>query len=634
MDAKITWCFKKSDPVDLESFCCDFVKARYGDALLDSLRGPIKALHCLRNTVVSRTNEKEPPELDKLAEYYVCLKVMEPLINSHEGDDFVRTTWYDTHKRSLFSSSKKGDPRISFEIANILHLLGMRLWWDAEELTDNDSESVKKRISLWQLAASAFQELHNISRANNLGDLMQDISSEMADILTKLCLIRAQAGFISKCSGESDDAYLLRMTYFNYVTSKNINEIIKKSTKITDKNLEQFCHITELYSAIEYMSIQSKIDSVDKKYGDYVSRRKVCFNIAIELNKLVNSPKSRKLLNEYREKWDTAERENELIYHLPLTTSFSEPSFKPLQAARPQELNVQTLQVKSTLIVDAFKTLVPGVVRNATRLFNTRLSNIRTELCEERETSDSLIFTIFAEMNIPAYFEKFNEKNLPPSFTEKIKVLTSDQGINYIIENLRSLDNTRLRCENTLNQAIQLLNREASEDNSFKSQYGVQWRRISSVEANHMWRETIDKYKNYLSTAQKSDMSLDSKFQKIKPSLDSMMKNAETLSQLIYAKNNKMSKLGQSDLSNIRDAYNQIIRIQRDRNNKIEELKINDRTVDQYFLGCMTSDGSLNVEAACQKYIESLQPKIETIRKSFDELSIYVDRLMVQIYIY
>lgn len=92
MDLKIQWNFKKSDPIDLDSYLTDFVSAKYDYTSLDTLRPAIRALHSLRAAAVPRNHERESPDLEKLSEYtflnnryFLSLRILEPLINSQEG---------------------------------------------------------------------------------------------------------------------------------------------------------------------------------------------------------------------------------------------------------------------------------------------------------------------------------------------------------------------------------------------------------------------------------------------------------------------------------------------------------------------------------------------------------------------
>lgn len=77
--------------------------------------------------------------------------------------------------------------------------MGYALWKKAEDFDRTDASHIKPRINFFQLAASAFEFLRKTIAERNLSGLLSDLSAESAEILSKICLIRAQMGFISKC---------------------------------------------------------------------------------------------------------------------------------------------------------------------------------------------------------------------------------------------------------------------------------------------------------------------------------------------------------------------------------------------------------------------------------------------------
>lgn len=89
---------------------------------------------------------------------------------------------------------------------------------------------------------------------------------------------------------------------------------------------------------------------------------------------------------------ETAQKENDLIYHEKVPTAAPNNSdVKALQVASLPELTKEALNIKFSYIIDNFRQLVPGIVRNATKLFLNRKIQDLSSIFYDVENSDSLI---------------------------------------------------------------------------------------------------------------------------------------------------------------------------------------------------------------------------------------------------
>lgn len=161
------------------------------------------------------------------------------------------------------------------------------------------------------------------------------------------------------------------------------------------------------------------------------------------------------------------------------------------------------------------------------------------------------------------------------------------------------------------------------------AKYPGNWNRKNSMVTASSWRECLDKYQNYINTAQSSDGLLIDQFNGIKPSLDLLMSDPRTIRKLLDAKNDVLGRLGPRALSDLQEIYSQLTNIQKSRKAALKAIDLKEADVDSYFLQQISSDGTLNVEAACQKLLDSFEPQINIIKKSIEDQSGFISTLMV-----
>ncbi|KAF0989850.1 hypothetical protein HZS_3244 [Henneguya salminicola] len=621
---------KKTETVDLERFLINFIRHEYGDEKLDEQKNSIKALNNLRNSALCRSTEKGAHDYKLVAEYYFCLKILEPLLSSKEGQEFVGTTWYECYPKSFFSSNKKFDNRLSFEIANVLHLLGILLFKQIECLPTETEDDLKIYIKMCNISAGIFTELKKYSEISSLAAIMDELSPDSCQVLTETCLCNSQLAFGTKFSSSAQNLKpYIRITVQAQSRISQALEIISRNEKSQFLNsVKSALTPFNLYLLCLLHKSQSCVDEQEAKYGEKLANLRKALEIFNEYEKNNTDAQIKKMGQDLRKLVSTAEQENDLIYHAAVPKAVSLCFLKPLKIAEIVPPTLENLLNKQGCsIAESFKSLIPTAVRNAKKLYFTKLSEIQSRLTAHVQQSNSIFYSfhilfncsLFAEMNIPACFEKGDLKSLPPSVVEKVQELAASGGVPAVESNFKLLNKLTNNCRLDLDRAWESLKQEENEDTQYRRNYSSLWTRPSSAEASKSWRQSLQQYADHLKNAENADNSLSQKLNEIKPSLALLSRGGQNLADLNNQKNLAISHLGDSFLNEIKKIYYAYKKIEKDRIDWLNKLKPDDKSVETFFIDHLNSDGTLNIEQDCQTLINTLNPIVRQIEHSINE---------------
>ncbi|THV03236.1 BRO1-domain-containing protein [Dendrothele bispora CBS 962.96] len=208
-----------------------------------------------------------------------------------------------------------------------------------------------------------------------------------------------------------------------------------------------------------------------------------------------------------------AERDNDLIYHQDVPPASSLPPIIQatiVQMTIPKELANPNIIVNNNDML--FSELVSWGARAAINIYNDRKKNlIQDQLVDVAQACKDESDRTLRSLNLPASLEALERHvGLPPSLLKKAEEVRLENGpvkIEAAIEDVQKLARQNVK---TLDEAIDILDREASEDESARE--GTPLDRMPSHEANTDLIEMYSRYRNILDQAAASDETVRTKW--------------------------------------------------------------------------------------------------------------------------
>ncbi|KAK7454668.1 pH-response regulator protein palA/rim20 [Stygiomarasmius scandens] len=208
-----------------------------------------------------------------------------------------------------------------------------------------------------------------------------------------------------------------------------------------------------------------------------------------------------------------AERDNDLIYHQDVPPVSSLPPISQgtiAQMTVPKELANPTSIVNNSDML--FSELIGWGARAAINIYNDRKKNlIQDQLVEVAQSCKDETDRALRSLNLPASLEALERHvGLPPSLLKKAEEVRLENGpvkIEAAIEDVQKLARQNVK---TLDEAMDILDHEASEDESTRESVSVD--RAPSHEANMHLIEMYNRYRAILDQAAASDETVRTKW--------------------------------------------------------------------------------------------------------------------------
>ncbi|TCD68499.1 pH-response regulator protein palA/rim20 [Steccherinum ochraceum] len=212
------------------------------------------------------------------------------------------------------------------------------------------------------------------------------------------------------------------------------------------------------------------------------------------------------VLDNVQKNFNRAERDNDLIYHQDVPPA---PSLPAIQEARMvQSLVAKALLEPKTLIkFDAaiFGELLGWGARRAIDIYKDRRQTwLRVEVVDKAQQLDDTATETLRTLNLPGSLEALEKPiGLPPSLLKKAEEVRSEKGPERIESSIEGVQRLAQQNMDTLNEAMDILDQEAEEDEQFRSQHATH--RVASHEANQELISKAERYRGVLEHANESD---------------------------------------------------------------------------------------------------------------------------------
>ncbi|KAG8936097.1 pH-response regulator protein palA/rim20 [Tulasnella sp. 418] len=339
--------------------------------------------------------------------------------------------------------------------------------------------------------------------------------------------------------------------------------------------------------------------SMDERYGDAIARLTAALNHAKKaeefskqsryVNKAVQDDVKGLLVNIQRD-LDSANRDNDLIYHKDIPSLGSLPAITPADlavASIPRELMDPAWCLSSASEQPLFGDLLAYGARVAIELYEDRRSNwIKEEITDRRRSLDKDASATLQELHLPASLEALNRViGLPPSLLKKSEEIRRDGGTERVLTLITDVQRLADQDRTLLEESLDILDQEAEDDESFRDMFmktGGPLERLPSHLANKDFTDKILRYREAVAKALESDRIVRSHWEQWRSTVELLCKDPAELEKFVPTSSRSNSSQGsvtQSRARTLRELLEKLddTRNQRDQIvNKVSRMALSD----------------------------------------------------------
>ncbi|KAJ7494696.1 BRO1-like domain-containing protein [Mycena galericulata] len=219
------------------------------------------------------------------------------------------------------------------------------------------------------------------------------------------------------------------------------------------------------------------------------------------------------LLDTVQKNYARAERDNDLIYHDDIPAA---PALPPIPPSAIAKLTVVPglLNPESTLGPDGpiFAEMIGWGAQEAINIYNDRKQNlVKDKISNVAQSLKDEADETLRSLNLPSALEALERSvGLPPSLLQKAEQVRLEDGPGKIEASLADVQRLAQRDTKILDEAMDILDNEASEDEAMRSD--LSFDRAPSHEANVEFIEKERRYRDILQRAAESDETVRQKW--------------------------------------------------------------------------------------------------------------------------
>ncbi|EJF64930.1 pH-response regulator [Dichomitus squalens LYAD-421 SS1] len=202
-----------------------------------------------------------------------------------------------------------------------------------------------------------------------------------------------------------------------------------------------------------------------------------------------------------------AERDNDLIYHQDVPPSSALPVIQEVSMVQPlTDPGLQDPKIVVGTNGVIFGELLGWGARLAIEIYNDRRQNwIAEEVTGRAQRLDDESRSVLESLNLPAALEALDRPiGLPPSLLKKAEEVRLERGPERIEASIRDVRTLANHDSTLLDEAMDILDQEADEDEAFREAHPTA-ERLPSYEANKDIIEKEQRYRTVLQQARDSD---------------------------------------------------------------------------------------------------------------------------------
>ncbi|XP_051188501.1 vacuolar-sorting protein BRO1 [Lolium perenne] len=508
---------KKATPVDLYRPLRQYIAAAYSDRDAAAADDDLCAVRDLRAAAVEAPALPDPSSLDQrraaLLAYARALALVEPRFPVSPDRAHVHSlsfTWHDAFK----TGKKASLPSLHLERAAVLFNLAAvysQIALAADRVTD---VGIRTACGAFQSAAGAFALLREsglAAKAVAAGATTVDVTPDCAGMLEKLMLAQAQECFFEKviaggkphalCSKVARQVGVYYEEAYAALCAPPLSQHFDK-TWVSHVQLKaaQFyadaCYRCAL-DLHEKEEIAQEIARLKIGMSALADAKKAAKGVAAQLLDAVN-----KLESNMKTNLDRAIKENNSVYLMRVP-----------DAATLGALPAASLVKSSSLaeVLDAskerlFSSLVPDGSMKALSKYTEMVDDIIRTQAEKLQQSSEITRVRLKEMDLPdSILSLEGNISIPVDLKEDVEAVQisgGPAGLEAELQQLRDLSRVN---QDLLVQTEEMLQKEASEDSQFRTQFGSRWTRPQSSTLTKNIQDRLNLFAANLKKAAGSD---------------------------------------------------------------------------------------------------------------------------------
>ncbi|CAM0956645.1 unnamed protein product [Alopecurus aequalis] len=508
---------KKATAVDLYRPLRQYIASAYSEREAATADDDLCAVRDLRAAAVESPSLPDPSSLEQrraaLLAYARALALIEPRFPISPDRAHVHSlsfTWHDAFK----TNKKVNLPSVHLERAAVLFNLGAvysQIALAADRVTD---VGIRTACGAFQSAAGAFALLREsglATKAVAAGATTVDVTPDCAGMLEKLMLAQAQECFFEKviaggkpptlCSKVARQVGVYYEEAYAALCAPPLSQHFDK-TWVSHVQLKaaQFyadaCYRCSL-DLHQQEEIAQEIARLRIGMSALADAKKVAKGVAVQLLDAVN-----KLENNMKTNLDRAMKENNSVYLMRV------PDAGTLGALPTASL------VKSTSLAEVldaskerlFSSLVPDGSMKALSKYTEMVDDIIRTQAEKLQQSSEITRVRLKEMDLPDSILSLEGNISIPSDlkedVEAVQISGGPAGLEAELQQLRDLSRVN---QDLLVQTEEMLQKEASEDAQFRTQFGSRWTRPQSSTLTKNIQDRLNLFAANLKKAADSD---------------------------------------------------------------------------------------------------------------------------------
>ncbi|KAL3501817.1 hypothetical protein ACH5RR_036266 [Cinchona calisaya] len=507
---------KKTNSLDLYHPLRNYIVINYGEREAQNLEDDLQTVKELRSNLERWPTPADlslPSRRDLLQKYFRALCAIESRFPISPDKDHINTvsfTWFDAFK----NKQKASQQNIHLEKAAVLFNLGavhsqMGLSFDRSGV-----DGRKQASHAFIAAAGVFAFLRDnvASKASMGSSTTVDVSVECAGMLERLMLAQAQEcvfeNTIAKGNTPGVCAKISRQVGLYYEEALAALNVAPLNQHF-DKNW--LTHV-QLKAALFYAEAcyRYSLELHEKEeIAEEIARLKSGVGALSEAKKSSSRGAAQQLLDSMNKleatlnrNLERAMKENERVYLMRVPTASSLPPLPAFSLVKPLPMS----EVLDASKEKMFANIVPDSSAKSLSRYTEMVDDVIRTQAEKLQQASELARVRLKEMDLPdSILALEGNSTLPTSLKEDVEAVQVCGGPAGLEGELQQLKDLRRVDQELLVQTEELLQKEATEDAQFRSQFGTRWTRPQSSTLTKNLQDRLNRFAANLKQAAESD---------------------------------------------------------------------------------------------------------------------------------
>ncbi|EDQ89503.1 uncharacterized protein MONBRDRAFT_32312 [Monosiga brevicollis MX1] len=511
-----------------------------------TLKEAVQELTDLRDACVVRPAERHESGLKAINKYYgrLCalskrfpFRTSEPWSGTPPPPIGIKFAWDDLFAaNSLFSRSKTVALEdvnyekicVLFCIAALQSQIGAISNYNSDEGLKTAAKNFQGAASIFRAAASEVHRYYTTTPSN-------DINSTLLNALHLVMLAQAQEVVWRKCVLENrKDQLVAKVAKQAAVYYEDAFKTLKELANL-NKDWVQLCNVKYLYFEAEAHFRQGLFEDTQDKQGQALARYQAALRAIQEADRLAANMKFdvKRVMATISAKLKTAEKENSTIY-LQVVPSPDTLPFVERQNLVSAERSLPDFMSKDIMGDDPFVAVVPLAVHQARKRYEDRRDeHVAQHINQLRQVTAACVDDLRA-MNLPGALQVQESGDaVPETLLAHCQEVQAAGGVQWVEDKIKNLPSLSQMCQDMLDEARSSLDREKSEDERYRQQYGAKYTLEPSDRIADPTRKEVEKFATILQRSRSRDEEVVSKYASIKPGILVMCKSPDELQQIL-----------------------------------------------------------------------------------------------------